>query len=174
MDHPELVELAAEAGCHETLIGVETLNTRALQGVGKRHNRTEEYERLFRMLRQAGILAQVSLIYGFDEDDADDLLRTMDQIRAFDVNYAYIFILTPFPATRVHDRMKAAGRIRTGDWSLYDGTHVTIDLARLSEKQLFEAMWKSYQQFYSMGGILKRMWRFRREYVKYFPRDLAP
>lgn len=173
MDHPDLIELAAEAGCHETLIGVETLNARALQGVGKKHNRTNEYTRLFRMLKDVGILAQVSLIYGFDEDTAEDLLHTIDQVQALDVNYVYIFVLTPFPATRVNDRMREQHRVRTDNWSLYDGTHVVIDLAHMTSGQLFDAMWKSYEQFYSMGNILKRMWKFGREYVKYFPRDSA-
>jgi len=47
-------------------------------------------------------------------------------------------------------------------------------LAQMTPEQLLETMWRSYRRFYSMGAILKRMWRFRREYVSYFPRDSAP
>lgn len=173
MDHPDLIQLAAESGCHETLIGLETLNANALQGVGKKHNRTDEYARLFRMLKEVGILAQVSLIYGLDGDTPEDLLRTIEQMQAMDVNYVYLFILTPFPRTRLRDRLQAQNRVRTDDWSLYDGAHVVIDLAHMSEGQLFDVMWKSYERFYSLGSILQRMWKFRMEYIRFFPRDLA-
>ena len=48
-----------------------------------------------------------------------------------------------------------------------------IDLNGLSVDELYSSLWDAYQRFYSLGNITKRLWRFKREYVKYFPRDLA-
>lgn len=168
---PDLIDLAAEAGCHETFLGIESLSTKALRGVDKQFNRVDQYGDLLRRLADVGILAQVSLVFGFDEDRLDDLRRTIDTVLQWDANYLYVSLLTPLPGTPLYDRIESQGRLVVRDWSHYDVFHPVMRYESGSAKDLLEVVWDAYRQFYSAKRILNRAWRFRKQYVKFFPRD---
>ena len=170
---PKLIEAAAEAGCHETLIGLESLNPRNLAAVHKGFNRIEEYKTLLKRMADVGILAQVSVIFGLDEDTVDDLRRMIDTLLEWDINYIYVAILTPFPGTRLHDRFEAQGRLRTTDLSSYDGAHVVFEPTKMSGPELDAVVWEMFARCYSARNIFRRVWRFKRQYTAYFPRDNA-
>ncbi|MFH1878283.1 MAG: radical SAM protein [Candidatus Omnitrophota bacterium] len=169
--HPELIELAAKAGCHETLIGIESINEESLSLVNKGFNKVGGYREVFRRLKDVGILAQASLVFGLDGDNIGSLKRTIDTVLDWDANYIYIFVLTPLPGTRVYSRMEKEGRIIEKDWSLYDMTHPLFKFRDLTDEDVMETMWDTYQTFYSARNILKRAWRFRKQYIRFFPRD---
>lgn len=169
--YPELVELAAASGCHETFVGIESLSPDNLRTVHKSFNHVETYADTFRRLADVGILAQVSLIFGLDHDTVTRLRDTVHKVMEWDVNYLYINLLTPFPGTRLHERMREANRIRHDNWSLYDGKHVLVQPQRITASELEECVWYGYRTFYSRRHILGRAWRFKKQYVRFFPRD---
>jgi radical SAM superfamily enzyme YgiQ (UPF0313 family) len=170
--HPELIRLAGEAGCHENYMGIESIDTINLQDSNKTFNKVEEYKTLFTMLKDVGILAQVSMIFGFDNDTVDSLRRTIDTFLEWDINYLFLFILTPFPGTKLREDMEKAGRIIDSNWAHYDGTHVTIQPRNITREELDKLYAEAYRRFYGLKPIFKRFWRFKKEYIKYFPRDL--
>ena len=43
----------------------------------------------------------------------------------------------------------------------------------MSRQDVETALWEMYGKFYSTGNIWKRVWRFKRQYARYFPRDNA-
>jgi len=169
--HPELIELAAKAGCHETYIGIESISEESLKSVSKGFNKVDDYKDIFERLRKVGILGQASFVFGLDGDTVDSLERTIDTILSWDVKFIFIHILTPLPKTQIHQQMKTIGRILEKDWSLYDCLNPLIKFENLSSEELVNIIWKSYRKFYSLGNILKRTWRFKKEYVSFFPRD---
>ena len=171
MEDPELIELAGEAGCHETLLGIESLNEASLSSIHKSFNKVEHYESLLKRLREAGILAQVSVIFGLDEDNTDNLRRTIDTLLRWDANYVYIAILTPFPGTRLYQRFKDQGRLLDTNWSRYDVTDVVYMPRNMTTEDLKDITWEMYEKCYSAGNILQRAWRFKKQYVFFFPRD---
>jgi radical SAM superfamily enzyme YgiQ (UPF0313 family) len=171
--HPGLLEAAAAAGCHESYVGIESLKESTLDSVGKGFNKIDEYEAFFRRQADVGILAQASVIFGLDGDTVDDLERMIDRLLEWDVNYIYIAILTPFPGTKMYDRLNEQGRIFGRDWSLFDVTHVVFKPDSMAVKDLEEMTWEQYGKCYSAANIAKRLWRFKKPYVRFFPRDNA-
>jgi radical SAM superfamily enzyme YgiQ (UPF0313 family) len=171
--HPDLIELAAEAGCHETFIGIESLNDQALRSMHKGFNKSAEFGRMFEQLKNVGILAQASFVFGFDDDTAEDLRRVVERVMTWDVNYLYIFILTPFPGTGTHQKITEQGRILSADWSQYDAMHSVMKFKNMTAESLFECLWDAYGKFYATRSIWKRVWRFRKQYIRFFPRDMA-
>ncbi|MGA1825532.1 MAG: B12-binding domain-containing radical SAM protein [bacterium] len=171
--YPELIELAAKAGCHETFIGVESLNDDSLHTINKGFNKVSEYKELFRLLKDVGILGQASLVFGLDGDTRNNLEHTIDTVLDWDIKFLYIFILVPLPGTKIYGQMKEEKRIVSHDWSLYDALHATVRNKCLSTDELTAIIWKSYRKFYSVTNILRRIWRFKKQYILFFPRDLA-
>jgi radical SAM superfamily enzyme YgiQ (UPF0313 family) len=170
--YPDLIQLAAKAGCHENFMGIESIDPVNLNNVNKSFNKVEEYKNLFKMLKDVGILAQVSMIFGLDNDTVDSLKLTIDTILKWDVNYLFIFIITPFPGTKLREEMEKADRIIDNNWAHYDGVHVTIQPKKITKEKLIKSYWKAYNKFYNLKAGFKRLWNFRRQYIKFFPRDL--
>lgn len=156
--NPDLIELASKSGCTSLLIGIESLDRKNLQSAGKGFNKTEEYEELFARLRKAGIVPFPNIIFGFDNDSPEVFRSTIDFLMKNKVGYATFFILTPLPGTIFFDEMNNAGRLPHKDWSKYDLNHIVFKPQKLTKSELYSHYWKSYQEFFSLKNITKRIY----------------
>jgi radical SAM superfamily enzyme YgiQ (UPF0313 family) len=171
--HPDLIEAAAASGCHETYMGVESFNTDSLKTIHKGFNQVSEYRQLFKKLADVGILTQAAVMFGLDHDSPDSIRRMVDELLTMDINYMYISVVTPLPGTQMYERFVRENRIFEKDWSFYELTHVVYKPETMSVKELESLIWEMFEKFYSIKHILKRAWRFRRQYTRFFPRDNA-
>jgi len=169
--HPRLIDAAARAGCLGAFLGIESLSSPNLRSLNKGFNRPDAYPELLARLTDAGILPSVSLIYGLDGDTYDSLMEGIERLRSWNVTVLFLFILTPYPETPLAERLAAEGRITCTDWSRYDGMTPVIRFGSSDQPAIERAYWRSYDRFYSLGQILRRTWRCRRQYLKNFPRN---
>jgi radical SAM superfamily enzyme YgiQ (UPF0313 family) len=172
----EMVSLMRKAGCHGLFIGFESLREDNLDLMGKRINRVEAYERGIRRLHDAGIGVYASFIFGYDYDDAsvfDEFLEFAERNR---IDGAFLPILTPFPGTRIHQRLKQEKRLLTEDWSKYDMATVVFQPKRMTLKELQEGFWKVNRSFYSPFSIFQRILNpsaLRRSLIFFGPMNLG-
>ena len=68
-------------------------------------------------------------------------------------------LLTPFPGTPLHRRLKREGRILIRDWEHYDGQHVVFQPARMSIEQLADGHERAWRSVYRWKAITRRLWR---------------
>lgn len=169
--YPDLMDLAAEAGCCEALFGIETTNAASLRSMNKRHNQPENYAELFRALKSAGILAHASVIFGFDDDTVASLRAFVDEALAWDVNYLLVNALTPLPGTRLYREAMESGRLLTSDWSAYDCFHPTIASRGITPADLERSIWEAWERYFSPRNIAARALRFRHEYAAHSSRN---
>ncbi len=66
-------------------------------------------------------------------------------------------ILTPFPGTRLHERLAAEDRLLHKDWSLYDGQHVVYQPRNMAPEELLAGHRRVWEEVYSMKSILHRI-----------------
>jgi len=157
LKHPDLIDLAGKCGCSGLFIGIESINSKNLRSVGKSFNKCEEYEELFSRLRKAGIKPFPSIIFGFDNDDQDIFRRTLSFLIKTKVSQAAFWILTPLPGTALFDEMNNENRILYDNWSMYDLNNVVFVPKNLSPSELQKRYWETYQEFYSLKNIAKRV-----------------
>jgi len=150
---PGLLERAVEAGLRSLFIGFETLNENNLQTVGKYHNLHENYELAIKRLRDLGVMVNASFVFGMDYDDLSVFNRTTEWAIHNGIETAAFHILTPYPGTRLYDRLKRQGRILTEDWDLYDTRHAVYKPTRMSDEELEAGYQQAYDDFYSWSGI---------------------
>ena len=172
-NHPDLIELAAEAGCHENFMGIESISADTLKYINKGFNPTEDYKELFRKLKEVGILPQIAFIFGLDTDTIESIKHTMDVMMQWDINYVYINLLAPLPGTVLREQLEKEGRVIEKDWARYDGSWITVNPKNMTADELINLYWEAYERFYTLGNAFRKVWRFRKEYVKFFPRDNA-
>jgi radical SAM superfamily enzyme YgiQ (UPF0313 family) len=164
-DHPELLRLAAESGCCGLFIGFESLLPEALRYVNKPFGRPERYEEAIRRLHDHGIGIQGSFVFGYDWDDASTFDRVYEFTERTRMDSAFFTILTPFPGTKVRERLVAEGRIFTSDWKRYDMSHAVFQPKNLSPEELEKCHRDLNRRFHSLGSLLGRFPFSRRALV---------
>ena len=156
----EFLKLAAESGCKQLFIGLESISQRSMDGAGKRFNRVEEYSRLVGHIHQHGIAVQAGIVLGFDDDRESVFRETLDFLETSGVQNATFNILTPYPGTPLHRRLEAEGRILTRDWSKYNGREdVVFQPRHMSPEQLLDGFRYATRRFYSASSICRRLTR---------------
>jgi radical SAM superfamily enzyme YgiQ (UPF0313 family) len=170
---PEILRLCQRSGCVGLFIGFESLSDQALRAVGKRTNHPEEYLEVTRRIHDYGIGIDASFVFGLDGDDESVFDRTLEFVERAKVEIAYYSILTPYPGTRLHERLAREGRILTRDWSLYDTSHVVYRPHPLTGDKLVEGYFTLLKQSHTLGGILRRLWGTTAYKPFFYPMNLG-
>jgi radical SAM superfamily enzyme YgiQ (UPF0313 family) len=149
----ELIEQAAKSGLRSLFLGFETLNAGSLAGCNKRHNLVAQYEAAVKRLHDLGVMVNASFVFGMDGDDEDVFSRTVDWAVRNSIETATFHILTPYPGTRLHQRLQQQGRLLSSNWDLFDTRHAVFQPARMSTAALERGYWQAYRDFYSWCSI---------------------
>jgi radical SAM superfamily enzyme YgiQ (UPF0313 family) len=152
---PGLLEAAVESGLRSLFIGFETLDRSNLEGQHKLHNLNRDYTAAVRRLHDLGVMINASFVFGMDGDDDTVFDRTVEWSIDHGIETATFHILTPYPGTALHARLKEEGRITTEEWDLYDTRHAVFRPARMSAEELDAGYWRAYRDFYRWGSIFK-------------------
>ncbi len=156
----EFLEWAARSGCKQLFIGLESISQASMNQVHKGFNRVEAYARVIERIHAYGIAVQAGIVFGFDHDTEAIFGETLDFLEAVGVQNATFNILTPYPGTRLYQRLEAEGRILTRDWSKYNGREDVVFRPRhMSPETLLEGYRYANRRFYSYEGIYRRLSR---------------
>jgi len=154
----EFLELAARSGCKQLFIGLESVSQASLSEVSKGFNRVDEYAQAIKRIHSHGMAVQAGIVFGFDHDTEAVFQQTLDLLEECGVQNATFNILTPFPGTRLYERLDAEGRILTRDWSKYNGrSDVVFQPRHMSPEALLAGYRYVNARFYSWGSIKRRL-----------------
>ncbi len=154
----EFLQRAKEAGCMALYIGIESINPKTRQTLGKRDRSltTEQSREIIRMLRRHRIEILASMMVSPDDAEPETFSEMLDFLIKNQVAGLYFFILTPVPNSRLFERLDKEKRLLSRDWSKYDGIHCLYKPRHMSAEQLEDEFWKAQQRFYSVSSILRR------------------
>jgi radical SAM superfamily enzyme YgiQ (UPF0313 family) len=152
---PGLLEKAAASGLRSLFVGFETVNAANLTEQRKWQNIDRDYGAVVRRLHDNGVMVNGSFVFGMDQDNPSVFDRTVEWAIAQGIETATFHILTPYPSTRLYERLSAAGRLLHSDWNRYDTRQVVFEPARMTARQLEEGYWRAYRDFYRWGSIAR-------------------
>jgi radical SAM superfamily enzyme YgiQ (UPF0313 family) len=140
-DDLELLDLMAEAGCRQVLIGLESPGAPALEGIEMHANfkarRAARYAPALRRIQSRGITVNGCFILGLDEHGPEVFAQVLEYARDIPLYDVQITILTPFPGTPLYDRLLAEGRlIEPERWDLCTLFDVNYRPRRMSVEEL--------------------------------------
>ena len=156
-DLDELLSLAARSGCRGLLVGFESLSRGSLRSCKKQFSDSGRYHEIIDRFQKYDISLMGCFAFGIDDDTPDVFLETARFVVEAKIDLPRFAILTPFPGTPLYHRLKAAGRILTEDWSLYDAQHVVFEPANMSVRQLYEGTEMAWKYAYSNASVWKRL-----------------
>jgi radical SAM superfamily enzyme YgiQ (UPF0313 family) len=152
---PGLLERAVDAGLRSLFVGFETLSPENLRAQRKPQNLGRDYGAAIRRLHDLGVMVNGSFVFGMDDDDDSVFQRTVEWAVEHGVETATFHVLTPYPGTALHTRMRTAGRILHDDWDRYDTRHAVYRPARMSAEGLEAGYRWAYREFYRWRSILR-------------------
>jgi radical SAM superfamily enzyme YgiQ (UPF0313 family) len=154
---PELVDLAAACGCRGVLIGFESINEASLRSSLKAFNHPREFSDAVARLHRHRIGVLGCFVFGLDGDRSDVFERTVDFVSRAKIDLVRYAVATPFPGTRLHERLQREGRLISRNWEEYDTEHVVFQPLRMTPEQLCEGHRWAYRETYKLSGILSRL-----------------
>ena len=157
VDIPGMLDLMKECGCQGLFIGFESINPASVDGVHKVQNDVTKYEYAVSEIHKRGIMINASFVFGLDSDTRDTFQATLDWIVKNKIETVTSHILTPYPGTALHKRMKEDGRLLTEDLNLYDTAHVVMRPKNMTAEELHRGYLWIYDQVYSYKNIIRRL-----------------
>jgi radical SAM superfamily enzyme YgiQ (UPF0313 family) len=162
-DDEQLMHMMVEAGFGTVFIGIETPDEDSLAECSKKQNMNRDLVEDVKRMQRAGLQVHGGFIVGFDNDTPGIFQRQIDFIQKSGIVTAMVGMLQAPPGTRLHERLKRAGRLleqMSGD--NVDGTTNIVPVMSLST--LREGYRHVLRRIYSPRPFYQRVRTFLREY----------
>jgi radical SAM superfamily enzyme YgiQ (UPF0313 family) len=167
-DDPGLLRMMSDAGCREILVGFESPNPKALEGLETKRNwkrsRVDRYREAVETIQTNGVALNACFILGLDGDGPevfDQIAEFVDETDPFDVQ---ITVLTPFPGTPLYSRLLSEGRILTpGAWELSTLFDVNYVPTNMTVEQLEKGLVDLGRYIYSKEATDRRRAGFKQQ-----------
>jgi radical SAM superfamily enzyme YgiQ (UPF0313 family) len=162
-DDEQLMNMMLKAGFGTVFIGIETPDENGLVECSKKQNLNRNLVEDVKRMQRAGFQVHGGFIVGFDSDTPGIFQRQIDFIQKSGIVTAMVGLLQAPPGTRLHKRLKQAGRLleqMSGD--NVDGTTNIVPLMSLDT--LRDGYKHILRRLYSPKPYYQRVETFLREY----------
>ena len=157
----ELLELMVASGCRGILIGMESLDPANLRSMGKEWNLAAgSFAESLARFRAHGLAVYGTFVFGYDNDDAKQIERSVAFAREHKLFLAAFNHLIPFPGTPLYRRLEAEGRLLKRRWWLDPESRVGdvyFQPNRMSPDELQAACLGARKSFYRWSSIFERL-----------------
>lgn len=166
----ELLGLMRDSGCAQVLIGFESPVMSGLDGLELHANwkakQLDQYSTAIRRIQDHGITVNGCFILGLDGTDAESFDNVFEFIRSSGLYEAQITLLTPFPGTPLHERLRREGRIIQEDaWELCTLFDVNFQPSNMSVAEVETAFRDLATKLYSAEFTHERRTRYHRRLI---------
>ncbi|UCF13780.1 MAG: B12-binding domain-containing radical SAM protein [Thermoplasmatales archaeon] len=157
----EFLRISSEAGVDKWYMGIESISQETINQVGKQTNKVENYVKAIKKIQDHGMKVVGFFMFGFDNDTPDIFRETLNAMYEWDLDEASFSIVTPYPGTRLFERLEKEGRITSYDWSRYAEDNVNFKPIKMTEDELMEGIRGISAEFYSIKNSFKRSFGLR-------------
>jgi len=162
LDDEEFFKLASEAGCAAIEVGFESISQETLNIIGKKTNRASHYKAMIKKIHDYGIATGGTFMFGFDNDKKDVFNNVLNFIYESKLDIPRYAILTPFPGTKLYERLDKEGRIFDKDWSKYNFANVVFKPKQMTPEELRSGFYMLAGEVYSPPQVIRRIFRYSR------------
>ncbi|MBF0443159.1 MAG: radical SAM protein [Oligoflexales bacterium] len=153
----ELLDLLYKSGCSYLLLGFESVDNKALEGINKRINDFSEYKMVVEKLHEKKIIIQGCFVLGMDGEEPDIFRRTVEIVNDLRIDIPRYAFFTPYPETDAFRRLEREGRLLHKNWKYYDTQHVVFRPDRMTPQQLEDGFKWAVRETFKISSIRKRL-----------------
>lgn len=141
------LELLKKSNCWAMYIDLSPWISASLNGVidSAQLKKAEEY---INRVRNNGIKVIASFIFGFDHDKKDIFEKTVEFAKTNKIEEAEFHILTPYPKSRLFEKLHKENRLLTLDFSRFSTSAVVFMPRNMKPDELYEGYLKAWKDFY--------------------------
>ena len=153
----ELLKLVARSGCIGLFVGIESVsgpNSLLAKTAG-----ASLQADLMKRVRDAGIILETSIIFGFDDHDQGIFEETLRFVETYSPSVPTFNLLTPYPGTGLYRQYEQEGRLLHKDWSRYNHEEVVFRPKLMSPEQLYLGWMQARKAAYTLPSIFSRVWK---------------
>src|SRR5262249_48566589 len=159
-DDDELLDLLAESGCRQILVGLESPGADDLEGVDP-HNwkpkRAGRYLEAIDKIQSRGVTVNGCFVLGLDNHTPEIFARVKDFVARSRLLEVQITVQTPFPGTPLYDRLAREGRLlQPRYWERCTLFDVTYQPRGMTVEQLEEGMCWLFREIYNEREYTRR------------------
>ncbi|MHA1269753.1 MAG: B12-binding domain-containing radical SAM protein [Candidatus Helarchaeota archaeon] len=165
--NPNIVKLMAKAGFWLMFVGIESITEKGLKDINKKSSVLNVYKAV-KILHENNIVIVGNIIIGADlHETEEDVLENINNIRKLQLDFLSYSIITPFPKTKLFEKLNKENLIVNNNWSDYNLKTPVIKTYKLSPQKLYElcrianikamihrSYKKIYKKFSKSRGIL--------------------
>jgi len=157
-EDPELLGLMKRAGCLGLLIGFESVQKDTQDEVNKIKSLGIDFYEAMRRFHGEGFGILGCFVFGFDYENKDVFEQTHEFIMRSRMDCAQLRILTPYPGTRLYQRLLSEGRLFVDDWWLrgYPPDTLLYQPKGMTADELITGFARLNRQVYSFGAMTRR------------------
>ena len=167
-DDPELLQLMAEAGCAQVLIGLESPTSAGLDGLELNQNwkrkRLDTYIDAIQRVQSHGITVNGCFVLGLDGHDTGIFDAVWDFVERSGLYEVQISVATAFPGTPYYERLLQQGRlIEPTAWERCTLFDVNVRPDGMSVHELEQGLVSLGSRLYSDQAKQERVKRYRQQ-----------
>jgi radical SAM superfamily enzyme YgiQ (UPF0313 family) len=163
-EDPELLDLLGKSGCRQVLIGFESPRRESLRGIEAndwKAKRRDRYRRAIDAVQSRGVSVNGCFIVGLDRDTPDVFGEIERFVKSSGLLEVQVTVLTPFPNTPLHRRLRAEGRLlRDRYWERCTLFDVNFTPKRMSVEDLERGLEHLMGSLYTDEEVRGRRRRF--------------
>jgi radical SAM superfamily enzyme YgiQ (UPF0313 family) len=160
----DTLELMARAGMRVVNVAVESSNETVLKDVARKAIPVEHQEEILRACDRLGIRATVFYVIGLPEDTRESIRETVRYAKQLNTHVAQFFVYTPFPGTKLYDRVKH--EVLTDDWERFDCYTPVVRHPTLAPDEILRLKeWAFLSYYYRPAWLGKFMVRAARDLI---------
>lgn len=152
----EFLRLSKDAGVTKWYVGIESISQENIDQAGKGTNKVENYGKAIKKIKDHGMIVTGFFMFGFDFDTTSIFDRTLQAMNKWELDEASFSIVTPYPGTRLFERLEKEGRITSYDWPRYAEGNLNLKLKNMTEEELIAGIRRIAFDFYSVKNSFKR------------------
>jgi radical SAM superfamily enzyme YgiQ (UPF0313 family) len=154
----ELLRLMRRSGCLGLLVGFESVQKRTQNEVKKIKNLRIDFYEAMRRFHGEGFGILGTFVFGSDYENKDVFEQALEFIMRSRMDCAELRILTPYPGTRLYERLLSEGRLFVRDWWLrgYPPDTLLFQPKGMTADELISGFSRLNRQTYSFGAMIKR------------------
>lgn len=166
----ELLQLAAESGCVCLLAGIESVEPVNLKHTGGKISPDRLEDQLHR-IHQAGIGINGSFMLGLDGDTPETFERMARFCIRNCIELPSFNVFNPIPGTKIYERMKNEGRLRSDGYREYEDLLFRRKLfytpKGMTEREFHVGLDLMCREVFSYKNILRRNLKYRIHFTDY-------
>ncbi len=156
--HQDFLKLCSELSDFNFTIGLESINQKSQEQFSpNKTNSVNKMKEYLSKIHDYGIKIEGSFIFGSDQDNKETFDKTLEFCKETKIDFPAFFPLTPYPGTKIREKLEKQDRIFTDNWNYYDNLHTVYYPQNMTPYELQKEVISLYKRYYSIKKGIKHL-----------------